>query len=68
MGSGALDEVGMTKPLLTAAERNAANTARVLKSNSASRFATPFVRDPNGINTEKQSDAAKTRALQQASI
>ena len=68
MGSGALDEVGMTKPVLTAAERNAKATAFILRDNSASRFATPFARDPNGINTEKQSDAAKTRALQQASI
>jgi len=42
--------------------------ARLLRNNTASRFATAFARDPCGINTERVLDKEKTHALQRASI
>jgi hypothetical protein len=52
----------MTKPIpMTAAERNAANTARVLRCNRSSHFAVAFSRNTPGINTEPVQDRDKTQ-------
>jgi hypothetical protein len=41
------------KPQLTAAERNANNTARVLRDNRGSRFCTPLSTSADHIKTAK---------------
>jgi len=48
------NSTAIAKPQLTAAERNAINTARVLRDNRSSRFCTP-------LGTE--ADRAKTARL-----
>jgi hypothetical protein len=54
----------LPRSTLTGAQREAA----LLRTNCSSRFAVPFDKDPNGINTEPVQDRDKTHRLKLASI
>ncbi len=54
----------LAKPQLTAAERNAINTARVLRDNSKSRFCIPLESAADRIKTSKLIGRSNERRTQ----